>query len=332
VIALLIPFALAEPYRPEIVVLPLQGAPGAAASDLREVGDALQRSLSENGFRPTSPADLATALAEPKRAEILGLVAEGRRLLAEGDADLAVPFLEDAAKKSDQRSDLWLRSDEVAEAWFTFGTSLVVAGDEARARVAFARCVALSPDYLTTLGLDARARGVAEQAATSDPPPLTDTEAARVLSKVGADYLLSGVVRGDGSVQLRLRRGASVRHEVVRPGPFRVRPAGDPWYDDVAIELGVAAMVRTAPPKPPVAPPHTPSAGLPSGTTRDPSASPVSSAATRATPPEPARRRGLAAGTVIASTVLVAAAAGTTVALWPRAAPADPSWTLTIRP
>jgi hypothetical protein len=315
-IALLVALAhAADPYQPEIVVLPLEGAPGTSATDLRSSGDGIQRALSGQGFRPTSPSDLAKALVEPKRAEILALVAEGRRLLSEGDPDLATPFLQDAAKRSDLRSDVRLRTDEVAEAWFTLGEALVVGGDEAKARQAFARAVALSPDYLTTLGLDERSRAVAASAATEPPPPLDDAEAARILSKVGADYLLSGTLFADGSLKLWLRRGASVRAVVERPGPFVPREADDPWFDLVAQDLAVAAMIRRPPD--PVKPIDVP---------------PVKPLAKTTDPVVPKGHSRWTAGTITATVLLVAAAAGTTVLLWPEPPTPDPTWTVTVRP
>lgn len=311
----LVSLAWADPYQPEIVVLPLAGAPGTSASDLRITGDGLQRALAGQGLRPTPAAELAKALVEPKRAEILALVAEGRRLLAEGDADLARPFLEDAAKRSDQRADLRLRTDEVAEAWFTLGTALVVAGDEKAARDAFARAVALSPDYLTTLGLDPRAREVAEDAAKGNPPPLADAEAARILSKVGADYLLSGTILDDGSIRLWLRRGASVRATAMRPGPYVPRKADDPWYDGLAKELAIAAMLRPPEPKPdakPIEPKPAPKADV-------------------EVPRQPRPKGGWTAGTIVASSLLVVGATTTAVLLWPAAEAPRPTWTVTVR-
>lgn len=320
-VALLASVALAQDV-PELALLPLDAAPGTeqAALDraVRGVTSAVQ---SEGGVIAVYDTDLVARFgtkAEDALASARGALSEGRRLLQEGDADLALAFLQQAADAHEAAGSDVIRRVEAADAHYSLGRAFLMTYDRDKARTEFRRAIVLVPDYMTTRAdaVNADIQTLADEAtaalATRAPRKLSAEGAQALQTKLGVSCLVHGAVDEGGDLSLNVQSGATLRYVVERPGPFEPPSVGDRWYTDIAAQ--VVAACRGEP-----VPVWTPPIDVIADPTHpDPVHTPTT------------RKRTAVTASVLSVLVLGAAGAGAAYYVWPDAGAAPPTWNVTV--
>lgn len=327
-IVLLVQAALAQEL-PTIALLPLDAVPRTSSSDLsitvRGVAGAIQ---AEGGLVPVYDVDLASRLTrqEERLRAARDALAEGRRLIAEKDAEVALAFLQEAVDAHRDAESEVVRRGEAADAHYTLARALLATYDRDAARAEIRRAILLVPDYMTVRadavnGEIAKLAAEAERSLVDRPPRrLTNDGAGALAADLGVDYLVHGAVMADGSLSLVVQQGTVALYEVRRPGPFAPPAVGDPWYDGIARQIVAAALREPVPIDPADTGPPDPGG---EAVVTDPVAPPI----------DPPRRRGgwlvwTGAGAIAAG----AAGAVVYVVSAPDPPAPEPSWTLTVNP
>lgn len=324
----LLAFVLAGPALaqdvPELAVLPLDAAPGTEQASLdraaRGIASALQ---TEGGVIAVYDTDLVARFgtkAEDALASARGALSEGRRLLQEGDADLALAFLQQAADAHEAAGSEVIRRGEAADAHYSLGRAYLMTYDRDKARTELRRAIVLVPDYMTTRAdavnadIQALADEATEALAARAPRKLSAEGAQALETKLGVSCLVHGAVDAEGDLSLNVQNGVAVRYVVQRPGPFEPPSVGDRWYTDIASQ--VVAACRGEP-----VPTWTPPVDV--DVVADPTRpDPVHTPTTR--------KRTAVTASVLSVLVLGAAGAGAAYYVWPDAGAAPPTWNVTV--
>lgn len=256
VVALFAGLAVARDL-PPLAVVPLDATPGTRYADLeRTVRGIVAAVQSEGGVVPLYDLELAARLGETSEERLKtarASLAEGRRMLNEGDADIALAFLEEAVQAhKDSGSDV-VRRPELADAYYTLARARLATYDNDGARSDVRRAIQLIPDYM-----DTRADAVnpeilalaADAAATlADRPPrkLSPDGADALSTQLGVECIAHGSVAANGALSLTVQHGREVRFVVERPGPFLPPSVGDKWYTGIAQQMVAACLGEPVP-------------------------------------------------------------------------------------
>lgn len=267
---------LAMAGAPELALLPLDALPGASTVELQAMIAALDDALRADGRTRPISGDALTARVEPghRLDEARRAAKEGAALLQEGDADLAIVFLEESIQHHRELASEVVRRDEIADVWFALGRASLAVGDRDRARTELGRAIAVWPDFEETRAgaLDADTRGLLAEAGARlrgrSPVRTSPTAASKLSSRLGTTWVVYGGVTDDGLV-LFVQKASALPVVVRRAGPITASPVT--WTavasDVVAATLPAPAPKATvpAPPQekplaapPPVVPPTTP--------------------------------------------------------------------------
>lgn len=249
---------------PTVAIVPLDGAPGTSSRDLDVVARGLAEAMARSGelvvVSGSSLVDRLTELKQQALQEARDATSEGALLLAEGDPDIGIAFLEAAVDAHERAASAVVRRDEMADAAFALARAWLETGREEQAASVLALALRLVPDYLDVQpeevgpALRALARRVEDDLATQPPRRLSAGGARSLQADLQVDQVVHGFVLSDGSLTLLLydaegSSSASSRLE----GPFAAPRLGDPRYDELAIPLVDAALGRQS--AAPVAPP-----------------------------------------------------------------------------
>jgi hypothetical protein len=256
VTAWIVGFALAGDL-PTVALVPLDASPGTPSADLevtiRGIAAALQ---SEGGIVPVYDNDLALELGEQSEDRLKSAresLSEGRRMLAEGDADIALAFLQEAVTAHTEAGSDVVRRDEAADAHYALGRAMLATYNRDAARGEIRRAIQLVPDYMTaradavTPDLEALAAEATSSLASRPPRHLNPDGAATLQDEFRADDIVHGTVDGRGNLSLTVQRGATVLYVVERPGPFAPPPVGNDWYEAIAKQVAAACLGEPIP-------------------------------------------------------------------------------------
>lgn len=243
---------------PSVALLPLDAAPETSSQGLQTVVRGIAGALQRDGrVLPLYDTDLAVRVGDDRDDELRAArdaFSEGRRMLSQGDPDVALPFLEQAVQAHEQAGSEIARRNDAADAHYTFARALAAVGDSDRAEAELMRAIRLVPDYMATRAdatdqtLEALAFNAMQTLRDKPPRRLSGDGAAALARELDVDYLVHGVVHADGTLELVVAEGANRLYVVERPGPFAAPAVGDPWYADMAAQITAACLDLPIPP------------------------------------------------------------------------------------
>lgn len=249
---------------PTVAIVPLDGAPGTSSRDLDVVARGLAEAMARSGelvvVSGSSLVDRLTEIKQQTLQEARDATSEGALLLAEGDPDIGIAFLEAAVDAHERAASAVVRRDEMADAAFALARAWLETGRQEQAASVLALALRLVPDYLDVQpedvgpSLRALARRVEVDLATKPPRRLSTGGARSLQDDLQVDQVVHGFVLSDGSLTLLLYDAkGSPRASSQLEGPFAAPRLGDERYDQLAIPLLDAALGResTAPVAPP---------------------------------------------------------------------------------
>ena len=241
---------------PELALLPLDAPPGTSTAELASMIQALDDALRAEGHTTPISGEALAARGDPGRRldEARKAAKEGFSLLKEGDADLAIVFLDESIRHHREIASDVVRRDEMADVWFGLGRAALALGDRDRARTELGRAIAVWPDFEETRTgpLDADTRSLISEAGARlrarSPIRTTPTAASRLSSRLGVGWVVYGGLTDEGLL-LYVQSGSAAPATVRRAGP--ITPSPVTW-------TAVAADVIAAMSAPPVAAPPAP--------------------------------------------------------------------------
>ncbi len=306
---------LARAQESVVALLPMDGVPGTDGEAMERFVAGLSSAVAHDGrVSPLMGVALQSRLTEGQEerlGEARDALRKGEELLRDGEADIAVPFLEESIRAHLDSGSAVVRREELARAHATLARALVLQGDEPGARGQLAEAIRLVPDFELP-ALPALAEAAREQLRTRPPRQLSSDGAVVLAVDLAVAFLAHGAVMEDGSVELVVFEGPEPLHRAHRPGPFAPPLVGDPWYAQLSDEV-VAAALHLPVPRPvstEVAPPQQ----------EDP----------LLLAPRPAPRRGQ--WVLWTATGVVVAGAGAALFLVePEATQPEPTWTLEVQ-
>ncbi|TVQ87351.1 MAG: hypothetical protein EA397_18715 [Deltaproteobacteria bacterium] len=249
-----------------VAIVPLDGVPGTSFRDLEVFVRGLAEAMAvEPQLSVVSGSELVNRLTEGNQRSLLearDAMTEGVLLLAEGDPDIGISFLEEAVAAHDRAGSAVARREEMADSAFALAKAWLETGKRSEAAEVLALALRLVPDYLDVHpdAIDADLRELAREVEVSlfDRPPrrLSRSGAQKLGDDLQADRLIHGLVqpRGDLSLSLYDPQGNPIT-TVVQPGPFQAPRLGDPKYESLARPLVAAALGQPHPTIPDEPPP-----------------------------------------------------------------------------
>ncbi len=246
-------------FAASLAVLPLD-ARGVSGDEAAAATDTLRDALALERLEVSLATAAAAALAaghEEALEQARTRYAEGRVLFSKGRAKEAVAALDEAARLHLGAGSGWARRSELADVAWSLAEARLSLGDTLLAREDLTALATFWPGYAAT---HPAVRGTAAKmlaevdaglARTAWAPPDDDTVLG-LLSALGTDALVVGVIRADGDVHLLLYKLDGEAHTVDASVELPVNAAGLDWEElagQLAGQLSAAPVAAAAPPE-----------------------------------------------------------------------------------